>query len=130
MLGDIFGICKEACRKYRCHSRILHAHLDGDGALFGGVELERPAHAVAQNIAERIMAEHDREHEEDEPESVCQELRTHGHDDATHDQHEGWDGTNLHGGDCKEGIYVYVCSYRRPNTTDITTRKGSLLLIR
>ena len=48
----------------------------------------------------------------------------------SHDQYEGWDGTNLNGDDCLEGIYVYVCSYRRPNTTDITTRKGSILLIR
>ena len=48
----------------------------------------------------------------------------------SHDQYEGWDGTNLNGDDCLEGIYVYVCSYRRPNTTDITTRKGAILLIR
>ena len=48
----------------------------------------------------------------------------------SHDQYEGWDGTNLNGFDCLEGIYVYVCTYRRPGTTDITTRKGSILLIR
>ena len=48
----------------------------------------------------------------------------------SHDQYEGWNGTNLNGDDCLEGIYVYVCSYRRPNTTDITTRKGAILLIR
>ena len=47
-----------------------------------------------------------------------------------HNQHDGWNGTNLNGRDCKEGIYVYVCSYRRPNTPDIVTRKGTILLIR
>ena len=48
----------------------------------------------------------------------------------SHNQYEGWNGTNLNGRDCKEGIYAYVCSYRRPDTHDIKTHKGTVMLIR
>ncbi len=44
-------------------------------------------------------------------------------------QDEEWDG-KYRGKFCDEGVYVYKCTYRRPNTVDIVTRTGNLLLVR
>lgn len=45
------------------------------------------------------------------------------------DQNAKWDG-KFKGKYCTEGVYIYSCTYRRPNTTDIVTRKGNVILIR
>ena len=47
----------------------------------------------------------------------------------TTDQNFEWDGT-YKGHNCPQAVYVYTCTYRRPGTTDIVTRKGNVLLMR
>ncbi|MDY5968522.1 MAG: gliding motility-associated C-terminal domain-containing protein [Bacteroidales bacterium] len=44
------------------------------------------------------------------------------------DQNEAWDGF-YKGLLCSQGAYVYVCNYRRDGTYEITTRKGTFLLL-
>src|SRR5574344_600404 len=46
----------------------------------------------------------------------------------SNDQNAEWDG-KYKGKFCDQGIYVYVCTYRRPGTTDIVTRKGTVMLL-
>ena len=46
------------------------------------------------------------------------------------DLHFEWDGTRMDGEKCPQGTYVYVATYRRPNTEDIVTQKGVVTLIR
>ena len=41
-----------------------------------------------------------------------------------------WDGKTLEGTPCPQGTYVFVITYRRPNTEDIVTQKGSVTLLR
>ncbi|MBR1517281.1 MAG: gliding motility-associated C-terminal domain-containing protein [Bacteroidales bacterium] len=45
------------------------------------------------------------------------------------DPHFVWDGTHK-GKDCPQGTYVYICRYRRANTSDVAEMKGVLTLIR
>ncbi len=45
------------------------------------------------------------------------------------DQNFSWDGT-YNGHKCPQGVYVYTCTFRRPGTTDIVTRRGTLTLLR
>lgn len=40
-----------------------------------------------------------------------------------------WDGS-VNGEKCPQGVYTYICRYRRPGTIDITVRKGALTLLR
>ena len=47
----------------------------------------------------------------------------------TTDQNFKWDGT-YKGKPCPNGVYVYTCTYRRPGTTDIVTRRGTVTLLR
>ncbi len=47
----------------------------------------------------------------------------------TTDQDFIWDGT-YKGKPCPTGVYVYTCTYRRPGTTDIVTRRGTVTLLR
>ena len=47
----------------------------------------------------------------------------------TTDQNFKWDGT-YNGHKCPQGVYVYTCTYRRPGTTDIVTRRGTVTLLR
>ena len=86
--SHILGICKERRCEHGRHARVLHTDLDGDRALFRGIKLEKSAHAIAQHIAERIMAEHYREHEEKESNPVGKQLRAHRHHDTAHDAHK------------------------------------------
>ena len=44
------------------------------------------------------------------------------------DQNFQWDGT-YKGRMCDQGTYVYVCTYRRPGTVDIVTRRGTVLML-
>ena len=44
------------------------------------------------------------------------------------DQNFEWDG-KYKGRYCDQGNYIYVCHYRRPGTTDIVTRKGTVLML-
>lgn len=44
------------------------------------------------------------------------------------DQNFEWDGKH-NGRYCDQGTFVYVCNYRRPGTTDIVTRKGTVLML-
>ena len=46
------------------------------------------------------------------------------------DLHFAWDGTTMDGTPCPQGVYVYVATYRRPNTEDIVTQKGAITLVR
>ena len=41
-----------------------------------------------------------------------------------------WDGKTLDGTPCPQGTYVFVTTYRRPNTEDIVTQKGTVTLLR
>ena len=91
-----FGVGKEVCRKDGRHARVLHAHLDGDGALLRGVELERTPDAIAKHVPECIVAEYHRKHEEDKAEPVRQELRAHSHHHAAHDEHKPDDADRRH----------------------------------
>ena len=45
------------------------------------------------------------------------------------DPHFEWDGT-YKGDPCQQGAYVYVCNYRKPNTTTLITKSGSVTLVR
>ena len=40
-----------------------------------------------------------------------------------------WDGTH-DGTACPQGAYVYVCNYRKPNVGTLSTRKGTITLLR
>lgn len=40
-----------------------------------------------------------------------------------------WDGTYKEEA-CKQGVYVYICSYRKPETATIITRQGTVTLVR
>ena len=44
------------------------------------------------------------------------------------DQNAEWDGTH-NGKVCPTGVYVYTCTYRRPGTSDIVTRRGTVTLL-
>ncbi len=46
----------------------------------------------------------------------------------TTDQNKAWDGTHK-GKLCDQGSYVYVCNYRRDGLNEITTLKGTVLLL-
>lgn len=48
---------------------------------------------------------------------------------ASHDQNFVWDGT-VNGLRCPQGVYVYICRYRRPGTDDITVKKGTITILR
>lgn len=42
-----------------------------------------------------------------------------------------WDGTYMGSGDkCPQGAYVYFCNYRKPNTPNLITQRGSITLVR
>lgn len=45
------------------------------------------------------------------------------------DPHFAWDGTH-EGQACPQGAYVYTIRYRRPGTTDVVGRQGTITLIR
>ena len=47
----------------------------------------------------------------------------------TYDQKFEWDGT-YQGVECPQGSYVYVYTYRRPGTSVVVSRKGTVTLIR
>ena len=49
---------------------------------------------------------------------------------TSNDLHFKWDGNSLDGIKCPQGAYAYVIYYRRPNTEDIVTQKGTITLIR
>ena len=40
-----------------------------------------------------------------------------------------WDGTS-NGRNCEQGAYVYVCNYRKPGTSTLSSRSGTVTLIR
>ena len=82
----VFRVCKEGRRKHGRHARVLHAHLDSDGALLGRIELENPPDGIAQHVAEPVVEEHHRKHKEQQREPVREQVRTHRHDDAAHNQ--------------------------------------------
>ncbi len=46
------------------------------------------------------------------------------------DLHFEWDGTRMDGEKCPQGTYVFIVTYRRPNTEDIVTQKGAVTLVR
>lgn len=48
---------------------------------------------------------------------------------ASTDQNFEWDGT-CNGVKCQQGSYAYICRYRRPGTTDIVVRKGTITIVR
>ena len=93
---QVLGVGEESRCEYGCHARVLHAYLDGDGALLRGVELEQPANAVTQNVTECVVAEHDCEYEEQETDPVEHELRVHGHHHSAHDKHKPDDADCRH----------------------------------
>lgn len=41
-----------------------------------------------------------------------------------------WDGRDMNGTECPQGAYVWIMRYRRPGTSDIVTRKGSVTILR
>ena len=45
------------------------------------------------------------------------------------DVHFSWDGT-YNGEPCPQGAYVYICRFRKPGTTTLSTMSGSITLIR
>lgn len=45
------------------------------------------------------------------------------------DQNFIWDGT-VNGEKCPQGTYVYICRYRRPGTSDLIMRKGTVTILR
>lgn len=47
----------------------------------------------------------------------------------SNDQNFAWDGT-VDGERCPQGVYVYFCRYRRPGTSDLIQRSGTITLLR
>ena len=47
----------------------------------------------------------------------------------SNDPHFSWDGT-YKDKPCMQGTYVYICSYRKPDTGSLITRQGSVTLLR
>ncbi|KWW29687.1 MAG: hypothetical protein AUK63_1287 [bacterium P3] len=45
------------------------------------------------------------------------------------DQNFAWDGT-MEGERCPQGVYVFFCRYRRPGTSDLIQRTGTVTLLR
>lgn len=45
------------------------------------------------------------------------------------DQNFAWDGTH-DGEKCPQGVYIYYCRYRRPGTSDLIQRTGTVTLLR
>lgn len=83
--GEILRVGEECAGKDCCHTCVLHADFNGDGALLGGVELEQTTDAVAEHVTEAIVQKDHSENEGDKSKAVCQKLRANGHDDATDD---------------------------------------------
>ena len=83
---DILGIGEERCGEDCGHACVLHSDFNSYSALFCSVEFEKAAHAVTENIAESVMAEHYREYEGDKSHTVCEKLRANGDDNATYNQ--------------------------------------------
>ena len=82
----VLGIREERRRKHGRHARILHTHLDSDGAFFCGIELEDAPDGIAQHVAEPVVEEHYRKHQEEQRESVREQVRANRHDNTTHNQ--------------------------------------------
>ena len=92
----IVGIRKKGRREHSRHTRILHTHLDSDGTLFGTVEPENLAHRIAQHVAEPVVAEHHREHQEEQPEAVRHQVRAHRHHHTANNQRKADDAYRRH----------------------------------
>ena len=86
MCRHVFRVCKEGRRKHGRHARILHAHLDSDGTLFGRIELENPPDGIAQHVTQAVVEEHHRKHQEEQRKPVGKQVRAHRHNDAAHNQ--------------------------------------------
>lgn len=87
---------KEGVGKNRCQSGVLHAHLDGQGALLGGVEMERLAGEITETVAEGVMAEHYGEGPEEEFKASLDEWVVDSGDDTTYDTCEADDRKAWH----------------------------------
>ena len=93
---QIFGICEKCSGENGGHACVLHADFNRDGAFFGGVEFEQTTDAIAEHVTETVVEKHYGEHEGDKPETVCKELRTHGHDDSADNQRKADDAYGRH----------------------------------
>lgn len=47
----------------------------------------------------------------------------------SNDPHFAWDGT-YKDTPCMQGVYIYICNYRKPDSNTIITRQGSVTLLR
>ena len=76
---------EESAGKDGGQTSVLHAYLDRDGALLGSVETGQTTGCVAEDIAQRVVAEHYGEGPEEEHQSTGHEIVVDGRYDASHD---------------------------------------------
>ena len=98
MSRNIFGIGEKSSSEDGSHPRILNANFNSDGTLLGGIELKDASHAVAQHIAQSIVAEHHGKHQQQKGYTVCQQVRANRHDNATHNKRKSNDTNAWHVG--------------------------------
>lgn len=79
------GRCEEVACQHGCHASVLHAYFDGERASFGGVEAERLANEVAQQVACAVVQGDNGKCQQDESQPFFLKLRVDGEDDAAHD---------------------------------------------
>ena len=81
-------LCKVCGGQTGCKAGVLHAHLDGDRAALGGVQLEQLAHAKAGEVAQHIVQD---DHHKDQ-QTAGHDLGAVGGDHGADDQHDGGSG--------------------------------------
>ena len=81
-------LCKVCGGQTGCKAGVLHAHLDGDRAALGGVQLEQLAHAKAGEVAQQVVQD---DHHKDQ-QTAGHDLGAVGGDHGADDQHDGGSG--------------------------------------
>ena len=61
---------KESHCQVGAQTGVLHAHLDGDRAFLGRIELEHLSHVIAQHVTYSVVAEHHTESEQEQHKAV------------------------------------------------------------
>lgn len=88
--------CEEIAGKYGGKSCVLHAHLDADGALLGGIEACQSSGTPTEYIPQGVVAEHYGKCPKEKYQTTGYEVIVYGRDDATHDKGKASDADTRH----------------------------------
>ena len=79
---------KEVGGKNRCQACVLHAYLNGDGALLCRCKARQSACCPSQEIAQRVVTQHHSKGPKEESQSACHKIIVHGRAHATHNHRQ------------------------------------------